>query len=586
MEWELHKLLGSGSYGNVHLVRNVASREYAALKTSTCIESGNLVIGALRELFFYSSFTPSPGVCSSLGHWKEADKLHILMPFYPCTLESVYTQFQNALPFNDFIRLFRHSVVGLRAMHDQGYLHRDIKPENILVSKSGASLTDFNLMRWAAVERSPTEPSSSTDSSATTNRYRGSSTLAASKAYANALSPFSQLLCYRNSTEIRTPIPALPKQSVLKETASTYVCTLWTRAPELVKSLLEKKKKISYGCEIDIFSLGSTFLALAAGDFVLGKKCSLDKIKVPQECKDGDQDRAQDGSKEQKEVRNTSEYRYLGGFFKKFGVSPEITELYGTEFISEREWETSAMAIYDFIQHQILWSSDQILSVSKLLSRLLHPIPSKRSTLCQIEKWLEKYSDIGNEYSQSLQSFILRKETKIFTSKQSNLYVKIYQDKFNLPSMQDFSSIQFWSLCGSNFIPPFIACEVMRIKQSIPLSLQFSKALLYLLDSVHEFQLAENYKLFAGVDLEHVFVLAAHVKPSRETIEMALSLYSTPFMLCCLAAELCVSGEGCTLEELKKSKTLHLSNVKPFFEAYGTSWKSQESLRQTWTRLS
>jgi hypothetical protein len=102
---------------------------------------------------------------------------------------------------------------------------------------------------------------------------------------------------------------------------------------------------------------------------------------------------------------------------------------------------------------------------------------------------------------------------------------------------------------------------------------------------MHEFQQTENYKIMAGVDVENVFALASVIKPSKDTIDMALSLYSTPFLLCCLAAELYITGNICNLEELKKSKTMHLSTVKPFFEAYGNTWKSQVTLRQTWNRL-
>ena len=158
MEWELHKLIGSGSFGNVHLVKNTLTGRFGALKTSQCFEESNFVLGTLRELFFYSSFAPSPGVCASLGHWKRGDKAYFLMPLYSCTMEAVYTQFSNSLPFNDFVRILSHIVVGLEAMHTQGFLHRDIKPENILLSSSGACLADFNLMRWAAIQKQIGKP--------------------------------------------------------------------------------------------------------------------------------------------------------------------------------------------------------------------------------------------------------------------------------------------------------------------------------------------------------------------------------------------------------------------------------------------
>jgi len=560
MEWEILKLIGCGSYGSVHLVRNCKTMELAALKTSKCFEDGHLVIGALRELFFYSSFSPSPGVCGSLGHWKVGDTLNVLLPLYPCTLESVYIQFQNSLPFNDFIRLLRDSVKGLKAMHHQAYLHRDIKPENILVSNDGACLTDFNLMRWAAFD----------------SQQLSTEECASQSPVSEPTVSCAPSFCFRRSADSR--VSHTKTFSSLKDNASSLVCTLWTRAPELVHGLLKKKKRLSYGSEVDIFSLGSTFFALAAGDFIIGKKCSLEKVKFSKAKTPSSVDT------EDENIQNTKEYRYLGGFLKTFGVSKEINEFYGSEFTSHRQWDTAPSAIYEFIKQQLLWSTEQLVSVSILLAKMLHPMPSHRATLSHIEKWLEKYSTISTPFSQTFQLFLLRKQGKLL-EKIPRVCSKIMQVHPLFPEMQDFDAQQFWSLCSASFIPPYIACEAIRIKQTLPLSLQYSKALLYLFDCMHEFQQAENYKLMAGVDVENVFALASVIKPSKETIDMALSLYSTPFLLCCLAAELFVTGKLCNLEELKNSKTMHLSTVKPFFEAYGNTWKSQVPLRQTWNRL-
>ena len=206
MEWELHKLIGSGSYGNVHLIKNCHTGKFGALKTSECFEGTNFVLGTLRELFFYSAFTPSQGVCASLGHWKKGDKAYFLLPLYPCTLESVYTHFTNSLPFNDFVRIITQIIAGLEAMHSQGFLHRDIKPENILMSSKEACLADFNLMRWAAVQKQEVKAT-----------------------------PTKWCNLYSNSTESHAPQEF---GHVLKEIASTYVCTLWTRAPELVLGMM------------------------------------------------------------------------------------------------------------------------------------------------------------------------------------------------------------------------------------------------------------------------------------------------------------------------------------------------------------
>jgi serine/threonine protein kinase len=419
-------------------------------------------------------------------------------------------------------------------MHSQGFLHRDIKPENVLLSSTGACLADFNLMRWAAVQKQEVK------------------------------SPTKWWNLYSNSTESHCPQDF---GQLLKENASTYVCTLWTRAPELVQGMLKRKTRITYGEEIDLFSLGCTMLALAAGDFVLGKQCSLPKEE----------------STEPESLKNTAEYRYLAGFLKTFGINEDITEYY-KDFNSDLDWDNASSVVYKYVNTQILWNTDQILSVSKLLTGLLHPVPQRRYTLNQVKKWLASHP-VTPDYSEALSSFILRKEDKLVRSKTSPLSVRLDQLVPCIPAVQDFDPQTFWALCSSHYIPPHIACEVLRIKRSIPLSLQFSKALLYLLDCVHDYQRKENFKLFTGIDPEQVYTLACVLKPLHSTLDLSLSLLGSPFLVCCLAAEIYVTGECASAEDLKKSKTMYLSNVKPFFEAYGNAWKSQSSMRQTWSRL-
>ena len=552
MEWEIHKQIGAGSYGTVHLVKNKESGIFAALKTMNCFDDGHIVHGTLRELFFYNSFESVPNVCRSLGKWKYKDKAYILMPLYPCTLETIYSHFHKSIPYNDFLRLFLQSVRGVREMHAQGFLHRDIKPENILVDEC-ASLADFNLMRWAGTPA--LKPMKETQETKTLESFSFFQSHASSKLKASVLD-----------------------HSKLFERATTHVCTLWTRAPELVLNLLNEDLRCSYSTEIDVFSLGSTFLAFASGDYVLGKQCSLPKNTEETESQE---------SKAEKKISETKEYKYLYGFLQKFGINADISKFYKfPNDLGTTHWDSSPAIIYEYIKEQTLWNSEQLQFISKLLSEMIHPLPSKRITLDDVEKHLQK--ELGHarpEYSDALLGFIERKKQKLLLTKTSLICSPLAQTPTLLPAQQEFSSLQFWSLCSSNFIPPFIACEIVRIKHFVPLNLQYSKALLYLLDMVHEFQIAENFKVFSGIDIEHVFTLCMLVKPKQHTVDLVLKISGTPFLVCCLAAEYYVTGDCKNEEELKASKTVHLSTIVPFFEAYGTHWKSQLSLRQTWSRL-
>jgi hypothetical protein len=71
----------------------------------------------------------------------------------------------------------------------------------------------------------------------------------------------------------------------------------------------------------------------------------------------------------------------------------------------------------------------------------------------------------------------------------------------------------------------------------------------------------------------------------QKILALGVSLRKTPFKICCLATELAITGKCEDTEKLGDSKLIYLSTSAAFFSNYGSLWKSQALLRQTWCRL-
>jgi serine/threonine protein kinase len=138
--------IGQGSFGKIFaVIKN--GKEYA-LKVIE--EHGNEGIKSLRELDIMSRINNpylmnAEMVITEYLPVENISKVGILMEKADMDLNKA--MHEKSFTMNDRFRVLQQITLGLKALHDSGYLHLDLKPLNILLfnNKKKARITDFGL---------------------------------------------------------------------------------------------------------------------------------------------------------------------------------------------------------------------------------------------------------------------------------------------------------------------------------------------------------------------------------------------------------------------------------------------------------
>ena len=503
--YEVVRRLGKGSYGSVYSISR--GKEFKALKKQEFYDpkDGGVIAGTLREFLFYRLFKGHPNVLACDKSWRVGNNLFNTMPMYSATAKTLA---RAHIEFDDFVFLVSSLSAGLECMHREEWMHRDIKMENILVDeKLGACLADFNLVRWA-------------HGGTLTNSQKGS--------------------------------------MQLRGNASSHICTLWTRAPEVVLAEITGKNHCSYGIEFDMFSLGCTLLAVAAGDYCFGN--SLPGY----------------GASEAE--------RYLTAYLEGVGTNEQICAAYPGYSQGRPPFDSCEERLLSCFHSRLPWTNDQRDHVASLLKGLLHPLPLQRSSWKEVNEWLDQYSVHG--WSKTTSELLATHKASIMLPNGKVDNVMETSQACSPLKRPPLPLGQFWTLCGTANIPPAFACEVLRLKFSKSLSLQESQAMLFILDCLHNYSSTIVTTQLCFFSPEDIWSTAKHLAPLRaDILRMGMQFKFVPFKMCCFASEIALTGDCETPEKIEDSKIIHLSTAAPFFGAYGSVWKSQLSMRMTWFRL-
>ena len=145
-DFEKGKLLGSGGFGEVHLVREKTSKFIVALKT---VKLDKLSSDARRylmnEIRIHQELNHE-GVVKMFGWFLDKSSAHLIIEFCPKGALS------KRMPFSEKTSSCFVSQIAsaLLYCHSHGVIHRDIKPENVLLGyHHKVKLADFGLATFS-----------------------------------------------------------------------------------------------------------------------------------------------------------------------------------------------------------------------------------------------------------------------------------------------------------------------------------------------------------------------------------------------------------------------------------------------------
>ncbi|XP_034274213.1 ribosomal protein S6 kinase alpha-5 isoform X3 [Pantherophis guttatus] len=152
--FELLKILGTGAYGKVFLVRKISGHDagklYAmkVLKKATIIQKAKTTEHTKTERQVLEHIRQSPFLVTLHYAFQTDTKLHLILDYI--NGGELFTHLSQRERFNeDEVRIYIGEIVlALEHLHKLGIIYRDIKLENILLDSDGhVVLTDFGLSK-------------------------------------------------------------------------------------------------------------------------------------------------------------------------------------------------------------------------------------------------------------------------------------------------------------------------------------------------------------------------------------------------------------------------------------------------------
>ena len=151
-KYEIHKLIGSGSFGEIFRGINITTKKYVAIK----IESSKARFPTLsHEKRVYGALQGGLGVPKV--YWGDTEILQgnesnvLVMDLLGPSLEDLFIFCSKKFTMKTILMLAEQMIERIEFMHSKCFLHRDIKPNNFLMGVDGerdvVSLIDLGLAK-------------------------------------------------------------------------------------------------------------------------------------------------------------------------------------------------------------------------------------------------------------------------------------------------------------------------------------------------------------------------------------------------------------------------------------------------------
>jgi serine/threonine protein kinase len=148
-DYELLHELGSGGFGRVYLVRDLALEREVALKVlHPYLTRDPQVVERFRREARAAAQLMHPHIVNTYDIGRRAGLMWYTMEYVRGKSLGRTIETEGRLPLDRMLRLMYESLDGLRFAHLRGLVHRDIKPENLLIDEATGStlIADFGLV--------------------------------------------------------------------------------------------------------------------------------------------------------------------------------------------------------------------------------------------------------------------------------------------------------------------------------------------------------------------------------------------------------------------------------------------------------
>lgn len=148
-DFELHKTLGTGTFGRVRMIKHVRTGEYYALKISKKAAIIRLKqVEHVRNEISLLAKIDHPAVVNMMGHFQDESKLYLVMEYVEGG--ELFSHLRAAQRFPDHQgKLYTGEIVlAFIHLHSMNIIYRDLKPENLLLTRGGRiKITDFGFAK-------------------------------------------------------------------------------------------------------------------------------------------------------------------------------------------------------------------------------------------------------------------------------------------------------------------------------------------------------------------------------------------------------------------------------------------------------
>ncbi|KAG1669686.1 hypothetical protein FOA52_002070 [Chlamydomonas sp. UWO 241] len=155
---EPHRIIGTGQFGSVRLVRDRSTGKVYALKImhKAPIVERKQIEHVLNEQRILQQ-AAHPNCVQMVGAFQDEKALYMLMEWVPGG--ELFHHLDVAGAFGEAAAVFfaANVVLSLEFLHAKGIVHRDLKPENLLLDADGyLKLTDYGFAKYVGVDKTYT----------------------------------------------------------------------------------------------------------------------------------------------------------------------------------------------------------------------------------------------------------------------------------------------------------------------------------------------------------------------------------------------------------------------------------------------